>query len=298
MAPVDYCLRMVLSIWSNTRTLHPFIPELRATSSPGTAEIAVVGASGFDVSSMPHLKAVFRCGVGTDNIDFQACEARGIRVFLPSPQSSALIHEETSNFAVRSILDGLYRWCGDVETWSKTERTALGGRTVLLLGQGNIGKRVRQKLSPLVTVQTWDPAADSFESLPGLLEAADVVSLHMPLDSTTRAWFGAERLALMRDGSCLVNTARGGIVDEEALLHEISSGRLRAIFDVFWEEPYFGPLRAFHPGSFVMTPHIASHCREFVESLAQDFRDVLEVMERQVQFESEPTSTDDTGSRN
>lgn len=265
-------------IWTNTETLGDAIPAKKRTADPHFAVFAVLGASPLPLESMPKLSALFRCGVGTDNIDFEACAERGIRVELPSPASQNIIFEETANFAVKSILEGLYRWQGDVDSWSKKDRLSLGARNVLLLGQGNIGSRVRAKLEPLVTVNSWDPVGDSVDRLKPLLNDAEVVSLHMPLTADTRGWFNAELLKNMADGSVLVNTARGPVVDEEDLLAEIESGRVRAIFDVFWQEPYEGPLKTHHPDRFVMSPHIASHCTEFVESLAQDFRNLVTSM--------------------
>lgn len=265
-------------IWKNTSTLDHFLPETAINPTPHLATLAIVGASEFDLEEMPNLKAVFRCGVGTDNIDFEACAERGIQVALPSQKSQNIIFEETANFAVKCILDGLYRWQGDIDDWSKKDRAGLKSRQVLLLGQGNIGRRVRQKLAPLVTVNSWDPAIDSAKQLEPSLNEAEVVSLHMPLNVKTRGWFDADMLNNLKDGSVIVNTARGPIVDELDLLREIKSGRLRAIFDVFWREPYQGPLKEYHPSRFVMSPHIASHCKEFVESLAADFRNLAASM--------------------
>ena len=263
-------------IWSNTRTLDGLIPELEHPVSADLAEVAVVGTAPLDLSSMPHLTTIFRCGVGTDNIDFPACEELGITVHMPSERSADIIYEETANFAVKSVLDGLYRWSGCIYDWSKVNRPPLRERPILLLGQGNIGRRVKGKLDSLLQVETWDPSYDDADELIPLLSRAEVVSLHMPLNDSTRGWFDSNLLAKMRDGSCLVNTARGAIVDELALLQELSTGRLRAVFDVFWEEPYHGPLREFHPDFFVMTPHIASHCSAFVTSLADDLREILD----------------------
>lgn len=254
------------------------IPSAQRTVDPSSATIAVVGSSVVPLESMPRLRGLFRCGVGTDNIDFDSCARRGIRVELPSSASQKIIFEETANFAVSSILRGLYNWQGDIDNWTKPDRRLLSERKVLLLGQGNIGTRVRDKIGALVKVLTWDPAFNSPVDLEPMLEQAEVVSLHMPLNSDTRGWFGADLLGNMSDGSVLVNTARGPIVDEYDLLAEIDSGRLRAIFDVFWQEPYEGPLKAHHPDRFMMSPHIASHCREFVESLAKDFRNLVTSM--------------------
>ena len=269
---------MRAKVWSNTFLLDGSLIDHIRTDNPSSASFAVLGSKPFHLGELPNLRAVFRCGVGTENIDFVACAARGVHVQLPSPGSQNLIFEETSSFAVKSILDGLYRWQGEVESWSKSDRRLLSERKVLLLGQGNIGTRVRNKLEPLVTVLSWDPAFDSSANLKSLLEEAEVVSLHMPLNADTRGWFNADLLGNMRDGSVLVNTARGPIVEEDDLLAEIESGRLRAIFDVFWQEPYNGHLKAHHPDRFVMSPHIASHCKEFVESLAKDFRNLVTSM--------------------
>ena len=76
----------------------------------------------------------------------------------------------------------------------------------------------------------------------------------------------------MQDDAILVNTARGPIVDEQALYEELRKGRIYAAFDVFWEEPYQGILAEFHPDRFYMTPHVASNCMDFLEGLASDFR--------------------------
>lgn len=80
---------------------------------------------------------------------------------------------------------------------------------------------------------------------------------------------------MMKDGAAVVNTARGPIVDEDALYSELRGGRLRAAFDVFWQEPYNGKLAALHPEPFFMTPHVASTCEEFLEGLAEDFEEFL-----------------------
>jgi phosphoglycerate dehydrogenase-like enzyme len=156
-----------------------------------------------------------------------------------------------------------------LETWTKHSRPLLSRKTVLLLGQGNIGRKVKAKLAPLVKVSTWDAASDDPLLLEALVRAADAVSLHIPLLDETKAWFDTEKLSWMKDGAGLVNTARGPVVDEKALLKEIEAKRLFAAFDVYWQEPYHGSLRE-HPDRFFMTPHIASTCKDFLQGLAKD----------------------------
>jgi len=270
---------MTMNIWSNTKTLDGFVPVLATeNASPEKAELAVVGAKKFEVRAMPNLKAVFKCGVGTDNIDFAACAARGVRVILPSERTANIIYEETANFTVFMILERLYAGAGHVESWSKYPRPFLGSRVVLLLGQGNIGRRVKSKLEVLLTVRSFDTATDDINHLEPLAREADVISLHIPLLETTRSWFDAEKLGWMKNGAALVNTARGPLVDEDALYRELSAGRLTAAFDVFWEEPYRGKLATLPPHIFRMTPHVASTCEDFLISLGQELQTLLNEM--------------------
>jgi phosphoglycerate dehydrogenase-like enzyme len=81
----------------------------------------------------------------------------------------------------------------------------------------------------------------------------------------------SEKLAWMKPGALLVNTARGPVVDEDALYNALNSRKIRAAFDVFWQEPYHGKLMEFAPERFMVTPHVASTCREFLEGCAKDF---------------------------
>ena len=88
----------------------------------------------------------------------------------------------------------------------------------------------------------------------------------------------AEKLGWLKDGAALVNTARGAVVDEDALYRELASSRLRAAFDVFWKEPYRGRLLELPTDRFLVTPHVASTCREFVTGTAEDFRAFLRTL--------------------
>lgn len=268
-----------MKIWKNTPTLDAYVPALaKANAVPEEAELAIVGAKKFDIRAMTNLKAVFKCGIGSDNIDFDKCNERGIRVIFPSEQTTNIIYEETANFTVFLILERLYSGAGNVESWLKYPRSFLGRRIILLIGQGNIGSRVKSKLGTLMTVKSFDTATDDIKLLTPLVHDADVISLHIPLNQTTRGWFDAEKLSWMKNGAALVNTARGPIVDEDALYKELSAARLNAAFDVFWEEPYRGKLATLPPRIFYMTPHIASTCEDFLKSLGQDLETLIERM--------------------
>ncbi len=262
-----------MKLWKNTNTIDAYIPGLRESLCEASeAEVAVIGSKPIDLDRLPKLKALFKCGIGTDNVPFETCAERGIEVCLPSPQTAGIIYEETASFAAYLIMRMLYAKVGDLEQWRKFDREFSANRSVLLIGVGNIGKRVMAKISPMVSVLRYDEADPERQSLSSLLPRADVVSLHVPLTPETTGFMDGPKLALMKDSAALVNTARGPIVDEEALFAELSSGRLRAAFDVFWEEPYLGKLRDLCPDPFFMTPHVASTCRDFLEGLAQDFK--------------------------
>ncbi|EDY81061.1 D-isomer specific 2-hydroxyacid dehydrogenase, NAD binding domain protein [Verrucomicrobiia bacterium DG1235] len=261
-----------MKFWKNTGTLDDLVSELKDCVHSAEAEVAVIGSKPISLAAMPKLRGLFKCGVGTDNVPFKECRDRDIRIGLPSAKTSSVIYEETASFAASTVLRMLYSEVGDLETWEKYPREMARTRRVLVVGLGNIGSRVVDKLKPTVEVIGYDAAFPDSGDLDGLIFEADVVTLHIPLDEANRGFFDKEKLAMMRDGAVLVNTARGPIVDEEALYDELISGRLRAAFDVFWQEPYRGKLAALHPDPFFMTPHVASSCRDFVSGLANDFR--------------------------
>lgn len=264
-----------MKFWKNTATLDHLFPELLWTVQENEAEIAVIGSKHIDLSVMPHLKGIFKCGVGTDNVPFAEAKDRGIEICLPSQKTQRYIYEETANFAVYLIFRMLYADIGSLERWEKRSRIFLGNQKVLVIGQGNIGKMVSRKLAPFVQVITFDVSVNGIDELQSLIEQADVISLHIPLDEHTRNFIDAEKMKWVKDGAAIVNTARGPVVDEDALYKEISAGRLRAAFDVYWKEPYQGKLREYHPDSFLMTPHVSSNCEDFLVGLAEDLKNFV-----------------------
>ncbi|WP_427896176.1 hydroxyacid dehydrogenase [Kribbella sp. GL6] len=140
------------------------------------------------------------------------------------------------------------------------------GRTVGLIGASRIGRQVLDLLRPFgFHVQVYDPYATDVPSvdLETLLRTSDIVSVHAPMTAETQQMLGSAELALLRDGTTLINTARGPIVDTEALIDELSSGRISAVLDVTDPEPLPADSPLFTlPNAFV-TPHIAgSHGNE------------------------------------
>jgi phosphoglycerate dehydrogenase-like enzyme len=113
----------------------------------------------------------------------------------------------------------------------------LAARSLLVIGAGRIGQRVIDKMTAFMQVESFDTARDAPAVLEAKVRAADCVSLHIPLTDETRGFLSAERLSWLRDGAVVVNTARGPVIDEDALYAELSANRLRAAIDVFWQEP-------------------------------------------------------------
>jgi glyoxylate reductase len=153
----------------------------------------------------------------------------------------------------RSVRDG--RWS---RGWARPELLGrdLAGSTLGLVGMGRIGSQVARRAEAFGMRVVHHSHHDGLP-LDELLRTADVVSLHVPLTPETLGLMSRERLALLRDGATLINTARGAIVDEEALVDELVSGRISAGLDVFASEPHV-PERLLALPNVILTPHIAS----------------------------------------
>jgi phosphoglycerate dehydrogenase-like enzyme len=268
-----------MKIWSNTKTLDGYLDGVQFVSDKAEAELVLVGGKAIDLMEFPRLRGIFKTGVGRDNVPEEDARMRGIRCGYPSSATAAIIYEETACFACHLVLKSLFAEVGDFAAWSKRDRPALSGREVLVVGTGNIGRRVAEKLRVFMRVSTYDVATNRPEELEPLVRRADCVTLHIPLMNATREFFDAEKLAWMKDEATLVNTARAAVVSEGALYAELAKGRLRAAFDVFWQEPYKGMLMDLAPDCFMVSPHVASTCREFISATAMDFMAFLAYLE-------------------
>nr|WP_321465870.1 NAD(P)-dependent oxidoreductase [uncultured Desulfobulbus sp.] len=266
-------------IYKATNTLEGYLPPLDYTKDQNAAEIFLVGGKKFVLAEFPNLKGIFKTGVGTDNLPFDEAKQRGVAISLPSESTCNIIFEETAAFSCHLILTGLYAENGDWNAWKKVDRPQLATRKLLVIGAGRIGKRVCEKMQPFMQVDSFDIAHNAVSELDTKIKTADCISLHVPLTDSTREMFNKERLALMPDGALLVNTARGPVIDEDALYQELLSGRLRAACDVFWHEPYRGRLAELPEDRFIRTPHISSTCREFLQGTANDFIDFMQTIE-------------------
>jgi len=268
-----------MQIWSNTKTLDGYLPELSFTTDKTAAEVALVGGKAIDLQEFPRLRGLFKTGVGRDNVPEAEARARGVACAFPSAATCEIIYEETANFTCHLILRSLYADVGDFAGWTKLDRVALSRRELLVLGTGNIGSRVAAKMASFMRVTSFDILRNEPDELEALMNRADCVTLHIPMNSATRGFIDAEKLRSMKDGAVLVNTARGAVVVEDALYQELAAGRLRAAFDVFWQEPYKGKLLALPSDRLLVSPHVASTCREFIVGTADDFVSFLGSLE-------------------
>lgn len=220
------------------------------------------------------LRVVGRLGVGLDNIDVPACAARGIEV-VPATGANALAVAEYVIATAMALLRGAYASSADVADgrWPRAVLSAgreIAGKTLGLVGFGDIGRTTARLATALgmriVGHDTVLPPADAAWrearaeplALDELVARADVVSLHVPLTAATRGLIGASRIAAMRPGAVLVNTSRGGIVDETALAAALRSGHLGgAALDVFEHEPLPAGSPLAGAPRLLLTPHIA-----------------------------------------
>ncbi|MCZ2097192.1 MAG: hydroxyacid dehydrogenase [Anaerolineae bacterium] len=231
------------------------------------------------LAAAPRLRAVGRLGVGLDNIDVAACEAAGIAVY-PATGANSLAVAEYVVATAMVLLRGAYLSSSEVAAghWPRARMSQgreAAGKTLGLVGFGGIGRttaRLAQGLGMRVFAHdpmlppgapAWSDAGVGRRELDALVGEVDVLSLHVPLTESTRGLVDAARLARMKPGAILVNTARGGVVDEAALAAALRSGRLGgAALDVFDDEP----LRAGSPlagaPNLILTPHIGGVTRE------------------------------------
>ena len=217
------------------------------------------------------LKALARIGIGMDNVDIQAAQEFGIRVS-NTPDGPTQAVAELTVTALLALCRQLIPSSAALHArqWKKLMGVSVMGMKVLLIGYGRIGQAVASSLRNLgAEILVWDPARPdiSVSSMEEGLRQAGAVSLHA---SGTQQILGKQELALLPDGAFLLNSARGGLVDEEALYQELISGRLGGCWlDAFSAEPYTGPL-CDCPGA-LLTPHVSTYttrCRETMETEA------------------------------
>lgn len=229
---------------------------------------------GEPLAAASRLRVVGRLGVGLDNIDVPACEARGIQV-IPAVGANA---ESVAEYVVTTalvLLRGAYFSTRAVEsgTWPRqtlSQGREASGKVIGIVGFGSIGRLTARKAAALGmkvvgcdamipdSDPAWREAGATPRPLEGLLAESDVVSLHVPLTSQTRGLLDERRLGMMKPDAVLVNTARGGLVDEGVLAAMLRDGRLGgAALDVFDKEPLAAGSPLAGAPRLILTPHIA-----------------------------------------
>ncbi len=231
-------------------------------------------------AALPDLKVVGKYGVGMDMIDLEAMSSRGIKLGWTGGVNRRSVSELVISFAIgllrhvpaaqREVLNG---------SWRQQVGQQLSGKTVGIIGCGHVGKDLVRLLQPfgcdILAHDIKDYAAfyQEFDVRPvdldGLLKKSDVVTIHTPLNASTRNILSAERLVFLKKEAVLINLARGGLVDEAALKAMLSDGRLAAAgFDVFATEPPEDEQLLNLP-NFLVTPHLGGSSEEAILAMGR-----------------------------
>jgi glycerate dehydrogenase len=276
---------------------HPATAHADVVERLADASIAItnkVPLRAADIARLPKLKMIAVAATGTDIVDLAACRARGIVV--SNIRNYSLVSVPEHCFAlILALRRNLAAYAADVAAgkWQRAPQfclfdhpiTDLAGSTLGIVGYGALGQRVAQigrAFGMRIAVTSRSPVNDSdVEVLPlaELLRVSDVVTLHLPLNDATRHMIAAPELASMKRTALLINTARGGLVDEAALADALRAGVIGgAGFDVLSQEPprAGNPLLDLDQPNFILTPHVAWASAGAMQTLADMLVDNLE----------------------
>ena len=249
----------------------------------GDTEVLIAGTEPITAAVMdaaPGLRLISRVGIGLDSVDLWAARERGIAVSY-TPEAPAPAVAELTVGLMLTLLRGVHEANLGMHRgqWHRFMGRRIPEVTVGIIGTGRIGTRVLRRLSafgsPRVLVNDLNPVPNLVPELKlewvgkdEIYEYADIISLHLPLTPLTRDMIRAEHLAVMKHDALLVNTSRGGIINENALHDALLAGKLGgAAIDVFEHEPYTGPLAGLD--RCVLTCHMGS--------MSQDCRSRMEI---------------------
>lgn len=266
--------------------LNPFgrlLSEDELISLGGDADGIIGGLDPFTrrvLEGCPRLKAISRYGVGVNNVDLAYATARGIVVTnTPGANSSAV-----AELAIALIMAAARRVCCSDRairqgSWRQYHGMQLSGKTIGIIGTGQIGRetaelakglRMKVLCNDIMPDREWAAAIGAeYVDLARLIRESDYVSLHVPHDENTHHLISTEQFAAMKPSAMIVNTARGGIIDEAALCEALAKGWISgAALDVFEAEPPLGsPLVSMD--NVVLTSHIGAHTQEAVENMGR-----------------------------
>ena len=232
----------------------------------------------------PNLKVILRGGAGLDTIDFEYAKTKGITVMNTPLANSASVAELTIGYMIM-MARSLYKATASVkaEKWDKKsfDGDEIGGKTLGLIGVGNIGREVSKRAAVMgMTVIAYDPyvkeiAGIKLVTLDELLAQADYISLHLPKTDESTNMIGTEQFAKMKKGVRIVNCARGGIVEENALYEALTSGKVAgAALDVFAEEPPTD-WKLLKLDNVIGSPHIGAATKEAQGRVGAEVADKL-----------------------
>jgi len=231
------------------------------------------------------LKVISRCGTGMDNVDLKAAEQLGIKVF-NTPDAPAQAVAELTLGLILALYRNIPGNDREVRSgkWEKGMGKLLQGKVLGILGLGRIGRKLVELTAPfglLVVACDVNPDISFVEkhkiklsSMEELLSTSDIVSIHVSYGTGTKNLIDKKKLALMKHSSILINTSRGGVINEGALAEALAGGGLAgAALDVFENEPYAGPLKGMD--KVILTPHIGSYAVESRVKMEMDAVDNL-----------------------
>lgn len=246
------------------------------------SDAAILGLESLDedlVSSCPNLRVVSKYGVGLNNIDFKAAHDAKISVYSMPGVNKRSVSELVMSFMLgisRNVFNSIHQLKGG--TWYKNGGQELTGKTVGIIGYGNVGADLATLLQPFaVNILVNDIVDVSPKFRDGsikqvtkmeLCRDADMISIHVPLDESTRQLVARNELDVMKSDAIIINTSRGGVVNEFDLLEKLLSSNIRAGLDVFEIEPQVGTVLLQHERVYP-TPHIGGNSKEAVLAMGR-----------------------------
>ena len=262
--------------------LNPYGRKLTETEVVELAKNSIGIVAGLEplsekvLSKLSKLRVISRCGTGLDNIDLACAERLKIQVF-NTPSAPVVSVAELTLGLMLNLLRKVIPMHQDLRqgTWKRQMGNLLSGKNIGIIGFGRIGKKVADICDAFEAhIAFYDPnqgiMSDRYpsKSFDDLLRWADIVTLHCSVEKKSQPLLGASQMNLMHPGAWIINTSRGELIDEKALLTALDSGQLAgAALDVFFEEPYQGLLQ--NQPHIILTPHIGSYseeCREAMET--------------------------------
>ncbi len=241
---------------------------------------------------LPDLGMIAVAATGTNNVDIDYCKGRGILVSNIRDYANSSVPEHVFSL-ILALKRSIIAYRRDIRLWRQSDQFCLplhpigdiAGSTFGIVGFGSLGRRVAEIakcFGAKVLVAERKGASgcrNGYTPFPSVLEQSDILSLHCPLTNETRNLIGAQELRKMKKSALLINTARGGLVDEEALLLALTEGTIGgAGFDVLSEEPPVSgnPLLDVELPNFLLTPHVAWTSRQALEALCRQLIDNID----------------------